>query len=170
MPPTPTIEAVETLAQVSCPTCGILHAIPRALHLAAAREQLPLHCPAGHAWTPLPPDCGPSSDLVQSLIEISAALADSRHELQAATIRVAELEAALKGRSPLDRKEMKRRAQFLANRALSMGYGRKECPVCKCERRGTFLVEHLRREHSETLADYPADMFEPNAAIAAAVG
>jgi len=53
----------ETLRIVACATCGVSYALPLPAYLVAAQDRLPIYCPRGHAWMPLPPNADPALNL-----------------------------------------------------------------------------------------------------------
>ncbi|HUO10083.1 MAG TPA: hypothetical protein VM008_17385 [Phycisphaerae bacterium] len=155
MPETSTILSQEPFQPTGCTVCGEMHAVRRGRFALAVVEQLTIHCPAGHAYVP---GRNPPSNLAQTVVELTAALADALAQLAVANQRVAELTP----HAPPAKRELLRRARILAARAETRGrIAHPICPLCGAEKLSTDnLAKHLRRQHEDDLADMPASAFE----------
>ena len=151
------ILTTETLRIVACAVCGISHAIPLAAYLAAVRDRLPIYCPRGHTWMPRAADADPDLNLPGMVIELRAALADAGARLAAAQAELAE--AGINGNPP-GKRELRRRANYLANVAEVSKAGDVVCPCCGRAKRQYCLAVHLRRQHADELAAMPPGKFK----------
>jgi hypothetical protein len=138
------------LRPVTCAVCGVHFLMPREMHWAATANGKPIYCPAGHAWTPLPPQSDPNLNLVQALLEARAELVDCRLQLAEARAAVVSTPAAI------GVAELRRRSRLAANHARTRA-GQAECRYCGRMFAPKPLAEHMRRRHAAQLAALDVD-------------
>jgi len=148
-------EVVDGLRLVNCGQCACLYAVPVAVFLQAAKDQKAIHCPHGHTWTPASPDAESSSNVSQTIYELSRALMETATKFEAAKRRIDEL-TPLAGTPSL--KELRRRSHILAERAEGVEAGRALCPYCGQKKYRNSLAEHIRRQHKQLLIENPVNI------------
>lgn len=153
--PSNTIDVAAALRIVGCPTCGVSFALPASLYLTRTAESGAIFCPsAGHKIELRPTD---PIELAALNIMLLSRLATAQHNENQARLLVARV---LKGSAlETDAREIKRRCNVLAERAETVEYGRRICPLCGKAKMLPNLTRHLLQTHKEKVQEMPPEAF-----------
>lgn len=122
------VEAATLLTTVQCGTCGVVHAIPKAMHEAAQREGGFWHCPNGHSR-------GYGKGTLQADLDRARAELDAERDRKAAALaRANKSEQALRRLEARTQREHKRAAAGV-------------CPCCN--RTFQQLARHMKAKHPD---------------------
>lgn len=135
----------ECMRVLTCPACGVSHAVPVLLARQRAAAGFEIVCPNGHA-APIAAD-----DEIARMVD----------ELERLTRENAELRCKLGSPAEaMDKVELLRRASILAARAGTAAYGQKRCKICgKQSKKEILLRNHLRDVHRFDLELMPVEAF-----------
>ena len=77
----PTSPKIETLMRVeACPACALVFSLPLDFYLGRLNDQTPIHCPAGHTYTPAKKSRDPLLSI--ELTELNAEVRQLRAEIE----------------------------------------------------------------------------------------
>ena len=151
------IDVLNRLRITSCPSCGIVFALPQHVWSQRLNDFSAIHCPNGDVIE-LRDTPESRENLAIINIELLTEIAQTRHELVTARHEIARLPHPPE--SPISEAELKRRIELTASRAPRLERGRPICIHCGKTFAASGFRVHLKREHAETISTLPASCFD----------
>jgi len=152
------IDVMNRLRITSCPTCGVIFALPQQLWSQCVNDGSEIFCPSG-CHIELRDTEETRGSLAILNVELLAQITQTKHELETARDRIARLPHP--PQAPISAEELSRRIELTASRASHIKGLDPICLYCgKPSSNRSSLRAHLMRKHAEAISNLPASCFD----------